>query len=402
MSVVIIGSGHAGVQAACSLRSEGFSGDIILADREDELPYQRPPLSKSFITAKVTREDIHLRAQAFYEGKGIRLLRGVDALAIDRQSRRIIFHSGAALAYDHLILATGCRPRQISVVRSDIAGVFTLRNLADAMSLRAYLPSAKDVVILGGGFIGLEFAAAARHFGCNTVVIEQGPRVLGRVASPAVAEFLAGYHRSNGSDIVCNAGLAAIDAPSGMIERVTLADGRIIACDLLLVGVGVIPEVGLAEGAGLVCDNGIVVNDELVSSDPYISAIGDCARHPNSFAGGVVRLESVQNAVDQGRSVARRLTGKPAKYDCVPWFWSDQGDVKLQIAGLGPCDRQILRGRTEQGSFSVFGFTGGRLVRVESINRAPDHVQARRLLGRRHVLTESEAADESFDLKSVH
>jgi 3-phenylpropionate/trans-cinnamate dioxygenase ferredoxin reductase subunit len=400
--VIIVGSGHAGVQAGCCLREEGFEGEIILLERDNELPYQRPPLSKAFLTAKVESEGIQLRTSTFYQSKRIELVRDAAVIELDRRARRVVLQSERSLRYGHLVLATGCRSRGLESVPHEAANVFVLRTMTDARALRERLPSAKRLVVVGAGFIGLELAAASRQFGCDTTVLELGSRPLGRVSSEPVAEFLARKHRETGALLRFNTSVLGAVVEKGNVKAVALSDGTSLTCDILVLGVGVVPETDLAQKSGLICHDGVLVNHQLLTSDPNISAIGDCARHPNRYAGAVVRLESVQNAVDQGRTVAKRLTGHDASYDCLPWFWSDQGNIKLQIAGVGPCDRTVVRGDIESGGFSVFGFRGGRLAVVESINRPSDHVQARRLLQTGSNLTESQASDEGCDLKCIH
>ncbi len=399
--IVIVGAGHGGVQAAASLREEGYAGPIALVSDDPNAPYQRPPLSKAFIKGEATAESLILRGPTFYGEKRIDLRLGEIVIEIDRAGRVVRLASGARLAYDHLILATGALPRPAAFAGVELEGVLALRDMNDAARLKARLESAAHVVVIGAGFIGLEFAATAAAKGAEVQVVEIAPRVMGRAVSQTISDFYADAHRGFGVKLHLGAGVASIEGAAGRVTAVHLSDGRRFPADLALVGIGILANESLASAAGLVVDNGVVVDEALTTSDPHISAIGDCCAHPNVYAGRRFRLESVQNATDQARVVARKLTGKPARYDALPWFWSDQGDLKLQIAGLNmDCDTFVTRGDPSIRSFSVFGFSGGKLRVVESVNRAADHMIARRLIGSGAALSPGEAADPGFDLKA--
>ena len=401
--VVIVGSGQAGIQAALSLRDEGFEGSIRIVGEEPGLPYQRPPLSKAYLLGRLDDEGVLLKTAQLYEDYRLDLSFGVRAEAIDRAARRVRLSNGEAAAFDHLILATGARNRTLDVPGADLDGVLTLRTLNHAKDLVARLDGAKRVVVVGAGFIGLEFAAVAAAKGIKVVVVEAAPRPMARALSPEMSRFFEARHTAWGVGFIFDATVRAIAGEGGKVAGVDLADGPSIPADLVLVGVGVAPNTELAAEAGLATDNGVLVDDRLITSDPAISAIGDCARHPNRFsAAGPVLVESVQNATDQGRAVAARIAGKPVKaYDAAPWFWSDQGDLKLQIAGLGAGhETAVVRGDPATGAFSVFCFKGGRLLAVESVNRGPDHIMARRLLAARANITPEQAADEATPLKA--
>lgn len=375
MRVVIVGSGHAGVQLAAALRQAGHHGGIVLVGDETALPYHRPPLSKGYMLGEVDVSALALRPPAFYDT--IERRAGTRAVAIGRPAQRLMLADGTSLAYDHLVLATGLRNRRLG-------GALSLRNLADAAALRDRLATARDVVIIGAGFIGLEFAAVAATSERRVTVVEQAPQILGRSVSAPIADRIAGWHRARGTVLHC----------------ATTAHGAHFRADLVLAGIGADPDIALAAEAGLDLDNGIAVDAWLATSDPAISAIGDCASFPGP--NGRIRLESVQNATDQARCLAARLTDRPVPYDAVPWFWSDQGDLKLQIAGLGQgADHLVLRGDPTTGRFSVFRFRNGRLAAVESINRPGDHMAARKLLMRPGCLTPGQAADETIDLKAL-
>lgn len=383
MRIVIVGSGHAGVQLAAALRQARHEGDVVLVSGETALPYHRPPLSKGFMLGEVDEAALALRHQAFYGTVERRA--GLRATAIERTAQRLILADGTALAYDHLVLATGLRNRHLQ-------GALSLRDLSDAVDLRDRLAAARDIVVIGAGFIGLEFAAVAAAPERRVTVVEAAPRILGRSVCAPIADCIAGWHRARGTALHLSTAITAIEAGAVWAGDIGLP------ADLVLAGIGAEPDVTLAAEAGLSLDNGIAVDALLATSDPAISAIGDCASFPGPH--GRIRLESVQNATDQARCLAARLTGRPAPYAAVPWFWSDQGDIKLQIAGLGAgADHLVSRGDPAAGRFSVFRFRGTQLAAVESINRPADHMAARRLLARPGRLTPDQAADETVDLK---
>ena len=400
-SIVIVGAGHAGVQAAASLREEGADDAIVLLSGEPDLPYQRPPLSKAFLKGQMDRAGLPLRAEQFYRDKNVDLRLGVQAKRIDLAGKRVELSSGAAEPFDHLILATGARPRPFDVPGAGLEGVLGLRNIADAATIRERLGVGRRVVVVGAGFIGLEIAATALALGGDVTVVEIA-RPLGRAVSPSTSDFFLDAHKAFGARFRLGVGVEAIEGANGAVAAVVLGDGERLAADLVIVGVGVLAEVRLAREAGLACDNGIVVDGELVASDPAVSAIGDCAQFPHHSAGQLLRLESVQNATDQAKCVARRLTGKPERYAALPWFWSDQGDLKLQIAGLSNgVDRWTLRGDPNNRAYAVFGFRGGALAVVETVNRGAEHMAARRIIGGHLPITPDEAADPAFDLRKL-
>jgi 3-phenylpropionate/trans-cinnamate dioxygenase ferredoxin reductase component len=401
-TVVILGAGHAGVQAAASLRDEGYQGRILLASDEKAMPYQRPPLSKAFLKGEMEAEGLQLRGPRFYGEKGIDLLLGEEAVAIDRATRRVSLASSASLTYGHLVLATGGRERPLPIEGATLNGVLGLRNLADAERLRERLATARSAVVVGAGFIGLEFAATAALKGCAVHVVEITARPMGRAISRAMSDFYVGAHRALGVDLRLETRLEAIEGLAGKVCGVRLADGRRIEADIVLVGIGILARDELARAAGLDCPNGVLVDDRLRTQDPHVSAIGDCAYHPNAYAKRLCRLESVQNANDQARIFAKCLMGKPERYDNLPWFWSDQADLKLQIAGLSEStDELVIRGAPEKRAFSVFTFRDGKLACVESVNRPGDHMAARRLIAQGMRFTPRDAADESVDLRAA-
>ncbi len=400
--VVIIGAGHAGVQAASALRDEGYADDVALIDGQTALPYQRPPLSKAFLKGDASADSIVLRGAAFYSEKRIELMLGSPVQGIDRAAQRVTLGSGAALAYEHLILALGARARPLPVPGADLRGVHVLRDLADAEALRDETAQARNIVVIGAGFIGLEYAAVAAKAGHAVTVIETQPRVMARALSPVMSEAFGRMHRALGVKLLLNTGVAALHSAAGRVDSVETSAGEHLAADLVLVGIGILAEDRLARAAGLATDNGIVVDALMRTSDPAILAVGDGTLHPNPFFGGMMRLESVQNAVDQAKCAARMIMGRPTPYHAVPWFWSDQAAWKLQIAGVAPAlDQVVLRGDAMSEAFSVFGFSGGRLAVVESVNRPGDHMAARRIIGEGRSLAPAEAADTGFDLKTA-
>ena len=399
--IVIVGAGQGGFQAAASLREAGYEGRLVLVGDEPGLPYQRPPLSKAYMKGDAGIEQIELRAGAFYADHRIELVHA-RATAIDRAGRLLRLESGEALPYAHLILATGARNRPLPVPGHDLAGVFYLRTRADADALKGRLEGARRVVVIGAGFIGLEFAAVARALGHEVTVLEGASRVLARAVSPEMSAFFASAHAAMGTDLVLGAGVIGLEGEAGHVTGVKTGDGTLYPADFVLVGIGVVPNVELAAEAGLEVANGIVVDAHLATLDPAISALGDAVAYPSRFAGGNVRLESVQNAADQARSLAHRLTGKVAPFDAVPWFWSDQADLKLQIVGLAAAtDSAVLRGDPSSRRFSVFRFRDGVLTAIESVNRPADHMLGRRLLVGTPAITPEQAGDEGFELKTL-
>ncbi len=398
-AVAIIGSGHAGFQVAASLRQLGFGEPIYLINDEGHLPYQRPPLSKAYLKGTGGPESLMFRPQKFYTDQNIELISD-RAVAIDRASRKLKLASGAALDYGHLVLATGARNRLLDIPNANLPEVRYLRILDDSEDLRKRMASSKHVVVIGAGFIGLEFAATARIKGLEVDVLELASRVMARAVTAEISEYFQERHAAAGVRIHLGVQATAIEASGDKVTGVSLSDGRHIPADLVVVGVGVLPNVELAAEAGLPVASGIIVNEHLLTADPDISAIGDCALFVSPRFGGSLRLESVQNATDHARCVAARLTGDDKVYDGQPWFWSDQGDDKLQIAGLTTgYDRVVLRGDPAQKAFSAFCYRAGQLVGIESVNRAGDHMFGRRLLPMDRSIEPEQAADQSFDLK---
>lgn len=399
--VIIVGAGHGGYQAAASLRQAGFADRICLINDEAHLPYQRPPLSKAYIKGSAGPESLMFRPEKFYHDQNIELIPG-RAVSIDRAARKLLLASGETLAYGHLVLATGARNRLLDLPNANLPDVKYLRILDESEALRSIIPSKTRVIVIGAGFIGLEFAATARVKGLEVDVLELAPRVMARAVTAEVSEYFQARHREAGVRIHLGVQATSIEADKGKVTGVSLSDGRHLPADLVVVGVGVLPNIELAAEASLPVAAGIIVDEYLSTADPNISAIGDCALFASPRFGGSQRLESVQNATDHARCLAARLTGDGKPYDSHPWFWSDQGDDKLQIAGLTTgYDRVVLRGDPAKKAFSAFCYHGDRLLGIESINRAGDHMFGRRLQAVNRSIAPEQAADESFDLKSA-
>jgi 3-phenylpropionate/trans-cinnamate dioxygenase ferredoxin reductase component len=397
----IVGAGQAGFQVAASLHQEGFAGRVMLIGDEPVLPYQRPPLSKSYLAGQSGVDELWLRPPEFYAKQQIDLVYGDAVTSIGRRTHLLRLASGREISWDYLVLATGARYRPLPVPGAELDGVLPLRTLADADVLRRRLHQSRKVVVVGAGFIGLEFAAVAIAHHADVDVLEITHHPMGRVVSEPVSRFFTDAHICWGAKFSLGTGVVQICGDNGRVSAVDTTDGRRLPADLVLICIGVIPNAELAGEAGLTVENGIVVDEHLATSDPAIFAIGDCASFPTPFASGRVRLESVQNAVDQGRCVAASLAGRPEPYEKAPWFWSDQGDLKLQIAGItAGHDKSVIRGDPNDRSFSVFCFRDDRLIGVESVNRTADHVMARRLLAGDPGLLPEQAADESFDLRA--
>ncbi|WP_324651327.1 NAD(P)/FAD-dependent oxidoreductase [Georgenia sp. H159] len=399
--VVIVGGGQAGVQVADSLRAGGFTGAVTIVADESVAPYQRPPLSKDYMLPDGQPTPLPLRGDRFYSESGVTLRSGVAATGIDRRSRTVHLADGSELGYGALVLATGARNRGLSVPGIELGGIHGLRTLTDAETLREELGRVRRVVVVGAGFIGLEFAAAARAHDLQVTVLEGAPRPMGRVLSSAMSEYFVHAHAALGTDLRLSEGIEHFEGDDGRVTAAWSTTGARYPADLVLIGIGVVPNVELAVDAGLEVDNGIVVDDRLRTQDPAIYAIGDCAAFPSVDADARVRLEAVQNATDQGRHVAKVLVGHDSPYTDPPWFWSNQGPYRLQIAGLtAPDVLTVTRGDQATGKFSVFSFHADRLVAVESVNQPADHMAARRVLQKRLPVTVGQVQDPEFDLKA--
>ena len=401
ISVVIVGAGQAGFQVAASLRGKKFDGSIVLLGDEAALPYQRPPLSKGYIKGEASESSVLLRPADFYAANNIEVRTGACVASIDRDARQVVLADGGRASYDHLVLATGARVRPLPVPGADLAGVVYVRTLPDAVALKPLIKAARNVVVIGGGFIGLECAAVAATLGCKVVVLEALERLMARVVSPVLSAYYCDLHRGHGVDVRLNASVTGIEGTSGRATGVRCADGTLLPADLIVVGIGVIPNAELARAAGLACNRGIVVDEFLRAADPSIYAIGDCSEFPHPMACERVCLELVQNAIDQGKTVADAIMGDAKPYTAVPWFWSDQYDVKLQIVGLTQgYDDTVTLGDVSASRFSVLYFRGGGLIGIDSVNKPADHIAGRKLFGAGRTVPLATARVPGFELRS--
>jgi 3-phenylpropionate/trans-cinnamate dioxygenase ferredoxin reductase subunit len=401
--IVIVGAGHAGGSAAALLRQYGWKGPITLVGEEPIAPYQRPPLSKAWLKGEADAASLALRPDSFYPANNVALRLATSAVALDRDARTVALSSGEALAYNHLILALGAHARKLSLPGLSLAGVLELRTVADADRLKAALGPGKRLAVIGGGYIGLEAAASARALGAEAVVIERESRVLARVACPELSAFFQDYHRAKGVEIVVGAAIEALEGSDGHVAGVRLSDGRLIGCDVVLVGVGAAANEALARDAGLACNSGIVVDLAARTADPLIHAIGDCTHRPLPLYESMGRLESVPNALEQAKQAAADLCGRPPPTPEVPWFWSDQYDLRLQIAGLplGAVET-VLRGDPAAAQFAIFHLDADeRLLAVEAINAAPEFMGGRMMIGKRKQIPGKKLRDMSLSMRDL-
>ena len=399
---VIVGASHAGTQLALSLRQGGWTGRIVLVGDEPVNPYQRPPLSKDILSGAKSLENIPIRPASVLENAGIELILGRRVESIDRSAKTLSMDDGSTLAYDKLALTLGAHPATIPLTGSDKHGVHYLRNLADVEQIRPFIGQGEGAVIVGGGYIGLEAGAVLHQLGMRVTVLEALPRVLQRVTAPVVSAFYERLHDEEGVRVMTSSLVTSIEGEL-RVERVFCADGSEFDAGLVIIAVGVLPNTALAESAGLRVEDGILVDEFACTSDPDIVAAGDCTRHLNPIYHRRVRLESVQNAMDQAKTAAATLNGKPEPYHALPWFWSDQYDVKLQIAGLSQgYDNIVLRGDPEKGrSFAVFYFEGDRLLAVDAINRPGEFMLGKKLLMQGASVDKARLADDSIPAKEL-
>lgn len=401
--IVIAGAGHAGGSAAAMLRQLGWQGAITLIGEEPVPPYQRPPLSKAWLTGEATEESLALRPATFYPQATIDLRLEIRVTAIDRAAKTVALSDGSTLSYDYLILALGARARRLSVPGADLDGVLELRSAADADRLKAVLRPGAKMAVIGGGYIGLEAAASARALGAEVIIIERESRVLARVACAILSDFFQTFHRAQGVAIEVDAEVAALEGSDGRVTGVRLGDGRLIPCDAALIGVGAVANDQLARDAGLTCHNGIAVDLAARTDDPAIFAIGDCTSRPLPLYDRIGRLESVPNALEQAKQAAALICDKPPPTPEVPWFWSDQYDLRLQIAGL-PFDASeiVVRGDVGAGKFALFHLTAdGTVQAVEAVNAATEFMGGRRIIARRKRLTRARIEDMSVSMQEL-
>lgn len=375
--IVVVGAGHSAGVAVASLREQGYAGEIVVVGEEAHGPYQRPPLSKNFLAGQMAVEQLQLKPAKFYDERSVTLRLATRVDKIERARREVVLRDGSSLAYSRLLLATGSRPRKLNVPGAELAGVHYLRTIADVEGIKADMAPGKRLVVIGGGYIGLEAAAVAVKAGLHVTVLEAAPRILARVSGPDTAEFFANEHRTQGVEIRCNAAVQALQG-TGRVAAVLSSEGSVPA-DLVIVGVGIEPVIELAAAADLPCDNGIVVDAHARTADEHIYACGDCTSHPNKLLGIRLRLESVQNAVDQARVAAANICGKSVEYGELPWFWSNQYDLRLQIAGLSQGhDTAVLRGDPAARNFSVMYLREGKLIAADTVGAPRDHLAFRK------------------------
>ncbi|WP_179505915.1 MULTISPECIES: FAD-dependent oxidoreductase [unclassified Sphingomonas] len=402
--VVIVGAGHGGAQAAIALRQNGFAGSILVIGREPELPYERPPLSKEYLARDKTFDRITIRPAAFWADKQVEMALGHEVVAVDPDARSLRTADGATVSYGDLIWATGGDARRLSCAGHDLIGVHGVRTRADADRLMAELDAgAKRAVVIGGGYIGLEAAAVLTKLGCHVTLLEALPRVLARVAGEALSTFYQDEHRAHGVDLRTQVTVDCLEGDGTKVTGVRLADGSVLPADLVIVGIGIIPQVGPLLAAGAGGGNGVDVDEFCRTSLPHVYAIGDCAAHANDFAdGAVIRLESVQNANDQATAAAKAICGAPVPYKATPWFWSNQYDLRLQTVGLSTGhDLAVLRGDPGTRSFSVVYLKQGKVIALDCVNMVKDYVQGKKLVEARAPIAPERLADASVPLKEL-
>jgi len=402
-TIVIVGGGQVAAQVVESLRREGATAHLIVIGEEPYPPYQRPPLSKKFLTGEIAQERLSLKPATFYASHDAELKLGRRAVALDAKSHRLTLDDGQSLEYQRLLLATGALPRRINAPGSELSGIYLLRTVDDVLAIRAALTAPRRVVIVGAGYIGLEVAASCRHLGHEVDIVEMADRVMNRVVGPEVSAFYERVHREQGVRMHMSTQLAGFDGDAhGHVRAVIASDGRRFAADLVVIGAGVVPNTALAEQAGIVCDNGIAVDEYCRTSDPDVYAAGDCTSHPSPRYGRRVRLESVDNAFEQAKTAAANLMDKSLAHERVPWFWSDQYTLKLLIVGLSQgYDRTVVRGDPNTHSFSCCYLRGEELIAIDCINHPKDYMSARKLIAERVHMDVGRLADAGLALKDA-
>ncbi|HEX7709972.1 MAG TPA: FAD-dependent oxidoreductase [Sphingomonadaceae bacterium] len=401
---IIVGAGHGGAQAAIALRQQGFEGSILMVGRDAEPPYERPPLSKEYLARDKPFERILIRPPHFWGERNVGLKLGAKATAVIPQARRLTLERGEVLSYGTLIWAAGGDPRQLSCPGAGLSGIHTVRDRADVDRIMADLDAgAKEVVVIGGGYIGLEAAAVLTKLGCRVTLLEALPRVLARVAGEALSSFYENEHRAHGVDLRTGAQVVALEGDSGRVSRALLADGTGIAAEMVIVGIGIVPAVGPLLAAGAQGSNGVEVDENCRTTLPNVYAIGDCAAHANAFAqGATIRLESVQNANDMATTAAKAICGAPQPYRATPWFWSNQYDLKLQTVGLHAThDASVMRGDPASRSFSLIYLRQGQVIALDCVNATKDYVQGRKLIEAHARVSPERLADTATPLKEL-
>jgi 3-phenylpropionate/trans-cinnamate dioxygenase ferredoxin reductase component len=398
-TVVIIGAGHAAGQVAASLRQDGHEGPIIMLGEEPHIPYQRPPLSKQYLSGEQGIERVYLRPQKFYDDKLIDVRTGVTVDRIDRTAKTVHTTAGETIAWDDLIIATGSRARKLAIEGSNLGGIHYLRTVADVDAIRSEMAPGRKLVIVGGGYIGLEVASVAVTSGMEVHVIEMEARILQRVTTPQMSEYYHQLHTQRGVHIHTSIGVKGFTGTAGRVNAV-LAGEKSFPADVVIVGIGIIPNTEIAKDAGIICDNGIVVDEHCRTNDPHIYAIGDCSNHPNPLLGRRLRLESVPNAMEQARVASANIRGDAKTYAAIPWFWSDQYELKLQMVGFSADgNQQVLRGDKAKNQFAVFYLKDGVLVAADAVNSPKEFMLCKQLVGKK--VDAARLADPATDLKSL-
>ena len=401
-TVLIIGAGQAAAQTAASLRQGGFDGSITIVGDEPSLPYQRPPLSKAYLKGDLEQERLYFKNSEWYAAENVEVLTETKVISVDVKANTTKTNTGKTISFDHLVFATGSRNRQLPMEGADLENVFGLRDLADVDALRPHVGEDKKLVIIGAGYIGLETAAVAKTLGTDVTVLELADRVLARVTSPIISAFYENLHNRHGVSIKTACSTSSINEKDGKVENVTLSTGEVLPCDALLIGIGILPNIQIAKDAGVECEDGILVDETGRTNLPNVYAAGDCAKRLIQPYGRMGRLESVHNAIEQGKQVAAAILGKLApKLDC-PWFWSDQYNIKLQIAGLSTdYDNLVIRGDEKSEKFSVFYFKNDVLIAADAINSPPEFMTAKRLITAQAKVPPTRLADSDHSLKEI-
>ncbi len=400
--VIIIGAGHAAGQAATSLRQKKYAGEIVIIGDEPYIPYQRPPLSKAFLAGDLTVERLYFKPENFYPDHDVTMKLSTRVNSIDPAAHTVTTAEGETLEYSKLILATGSRVRQLPIPGNDLDGVHYLRNIADVEAMQEGFREGARIAVIGGGYIGLEVAAVAVKRGLDVTVLETEARVMNRVVAREISEFFQNIHTEEGTKLELGRRVQKIDGKDGKVTSVTCADGFTVEADMVVIGIGIIPNTELAEAAGLNCSDGIVVDENCQTADPDILAIGDCSKHPNGLLGRHLRLESVHNAIEQGKTAAANIIGEPSPYNQVPWFWSDQFNVKMQITGMSDTHEQfVLRGDPSTRSFAAFYLQQGRIVAVDAMNSPREFMIGKKLVTAGAKIPIEDLADTSKDFKEM-
>ena len=400
-NLVIVGGGQSAAQCVLTLKRNDFKNKITLISEEKHIPYQRPPLSKEYLSDEVALERVYMKSKEFYDQNNVEIISSTKVIAIDRSKKSLTLSNTENLQYENLVLATGSRVRKLEVEGSHLSNINYLRTIEEADQLKKYFKLGKKLVVIGAGYIGLEVAAAAIKKGLGVTVIEMADRVMNRTVDPIISKYFDSLHRSKGAEIILNAALERFEGRK-QVEKVICSNGKILEADGVVVGVGIMPNQEIAKSAGLTCNNGIVVDEYGRTEDPFIFACGDCTNHPNPSLNKNLRLESVHNALEQAKTVAFSLIGKPKKYDQVPWFWSDQYEEKLQIVGLSEdYDEIVTRGSMTERNFMLFYLKKGELIAINSVNNPKEFLISKKLVANKLKISSDVLCDQSTDLKNL-